>query len=288
MLPILKILIFSALAVWTGFSPSVHAQPQAYTAKPYDATYQMNFGGENYTQRRISDGKGRVRSEVDTPRGKMINILDRPNNVSYTVIDSRKMAMKRPHDGSAAKNSKNFVVADDQSAREAGAKPIGKKVIDGHPCHGYQYTQRGNVSEAWIGDDVGALVLMKSDSPQGKVSMKLTAIKPFDGSSKWFSPPADYKIVSMPSIGMFSQGKMGGMAALMQGRRGQNPAAGVEAAPGNGAGMNPGSVPGQGAMPGGFDMKSLGAGGMNAEKLQKLRNFAEQMKQQYGGMQQGN
>lgn len=276
MLSILKYFAFVALSILTGFSQQAFAQ--TFEPKPYDATYQMNFGGESYVQRRISDGKGRVRSELETSRGKMVNILDRKNNVSYTVIANKKMALKRPHDGSSHKKNKNFVVADDQSAREAGAQPIGKKVVEGHPCHGYKYNHRGNVSEAWIGDDIGTLVLMTSDSPQGKVSMKLTSIKPFDGSSKWFSPPADYKVVSMPALGMFKQG---GMAALMQRR--QTGGADMPQATSPAMGQQGGA-----AMPQGFNMKNFSSGGMNAEKLQKLRNFAEQMKQQYGGMNQGN
>lgn len=246
----------------------------AFELKPYDATYEMNYGQRSFTQRRVSDGKGRMRSELDTKDGKMVNIIDKPGKTSYTIIESRKMAMKRSIDGLGTDKEKNFVVADDKSASEVGAKSIGKKLIDGHSCHGYRYTNRGKVSEAWIGDDIGTLVLMTSDSPEGKVTMRLVSYKPYDGESAWFKPPHDYKVVAMPSFGRLKQG---GLGQLMQS---QAQSGGADNGAQNDMSKGAEQTPG-------FNINSLSKGAMTPEKMQRLKNFAEQMKQQYGGVNKG-
>lgn len=271
------------LAILTAFLFSASAAlAMNFQPKPYDATYTMQFGGQTYNQRRVSDGAGKERSELSTPNGTMINIQDTKNNVSYTVMPNRKMALKRTMDKVNRDKDKNFVVNSYEKAKEVGAKPLGKKVIDGHPCQGFQYTHRGNVSEAWIGEDIGTLVLMKSTSPDGNVSMRLTSIKPFDGNQSWFAPPKDYKVVEMPSFGMFRQAGMRHMMKRTQAPQANNP--NQNAAPANpfATMMQQGGV--ANGMPEGLN--SFSRGGMTPEKMQQLKDFANTMKQRFGNANQ--
>lgn len=284
-------LISALLLVLFAISFQTAANAYSIKPKPYDATYQMTMGEQTFNQRRVSDGNGRERSELQTPKGLFININDRPNQVSYTIVPSRKTVLKR----SLALNpdkEKNFVVTSEEAAKKVGAQPLGEKVIDGHPCLGFKYNHRGNTSEAWIGKDIGTLVLMKGQGPSGDVTMKLTSVKPFDGNAKWFSPPADCKVVEMPSFGHFRNAGMfkhmkrtslrppANTTGPQTGNPNSNPYANFLNQ--NGASANSGMPQ---SMP--QNLNSFAQGGMTPEKIQQLKNFANTMKQRFGSAQQG-
>lgn len=107
-------LLLFLLVCFTGTS----ALAMTFQPKPYDATYDMNFGGETYQRRCVSDGHGRTRSELNTPKGMMINIKDKANDVSYTVIPNRKTALKRTLSKLNPAKDKSFVVTSSESAKK--------------------------------------------------------------------------------------------------------------------------------------------------------------------------
>ena len=49
-------------------------------------------------------------------------------------------------------------VADEASVKQLGGKSLGSKTINGHPCHGFEYTTGGVKTQTWIGDDCRIVV----------------------------------------------------------------------------------------------------------------------------------
>lgn len=197
----------SVLMIFSAIALCIPAQAQTWEKKAYDATYEMQSPAGTMIQRRITDGKGRIRMEMTMPQGqKMTTIYDMPNQVSYMVIDQSRMVMKNKLDSKTGPKGPKMTSA--EKAKEMGATPLGAKVIDGHPCHGFRHTSEGGTTEAWIGDDIGTLVFLTSNAPRaGKMTMKLKDYKASTPSDGLFQPPSGYQVMNMPGA---MGGAMGG------------------------------------------------------------------------------
>lgn len=148
-----------------------------YPTQVYDATYQMNNSRGVSKLRMASDGKGHFFTESSAGGQQIRSIVDYLAGTTTTLIEQNKMAMKMKLPPDAA------YTADQETIKKNQGQSIGQKVVDGHPCHGYEYTKQGIKRQVWIGDDCKIMVQSTSDTPQGKVSMDLQTI------SK--NPPAD-------------------------------------------------------------------------------------------------
>lgn len=157
----------------------------------FDATYTSISPAGTSTVRMISDGKGHMRTETSTNGQKFISIMDYPKKESVTLMEAQKMAMKMTLKASTD-------VHDETSAKQANAKSLGNKVVNGHPSHGWQYTTAGGTTETWTGDDIKYLVKSETKTPQGKVTMDLKSFSNKLPSGDLFSIPAGYKIMAMP------------------------------------------------------------------------------------------
>jgi hypothetical protein len=144
------------------------------------------------TMRVASDGKGHVRNELDGPRGKTISVYDYPAGQYKTAIENQKMIMVMDIPPQKLKP-----ITDEQSAKIAGAKSLGAKTFDGHPCHGWEADNVKAKTQTWIGDDTHYLVHSESSLKEGKqiVSLKSWSDKaPADLQTL----PSGYKEVRMP------------------------------------------------------------------------------------------
>lgn len=165
---------------------------QHWTKKPFDATYDVQSAAGKSSLRMVTDGQGRVRNEMSTAAGKMISILDQPNKVMYSIMESQRMVMKMPYQETGAG------ITDEQSAKAMNAKSLGTKVIDGHPCHGWQTVSKGATTDSWTGDDIGCVVLSTTKGPGYDSSMKLLKYSANKPSPSDFAVPSGYKVMDMP------------------------------------------------------------------------------------------
>lgn len=164
---------------------------QHWSKKPFDATYDVQSAAGKNTLRMVTDGQGHMRNEMATASGKVITITDIPNKVMYSVMESQRMVMKMPY-----QDAPN--ITDEQSAKAVNAKSLGAKVIDGHPCHGWQTTQKDSTTESWTGDDIGCVVVSTTKAPGYTTGMKLVKYSPAKPSASDFVVPSGYKVMNMP------------------------------------------------------------------------------------------
>lgn len=165
---------------------------QHWSKKPYDASYEVQSSAGKNSLRMVTDGQGRVRNEMSTAAGKMTTIIDAPAKVMYSVMESQRMVTKMPYKEQPA-------VTDEQSAKAANAESLGAKVIDGHPCHGWQTVNKDSTTESWTGDDIGCVVLSTTNGPGYSSTMRLLKYSAAKPSASDFAVPAGYKVMEMPA-----------------------------------------------------------------------------------------
>ena len=166
------------------------AGPQ-YPPKPFDVTYTVTAQTGTSQMRMQNDGKGHLRSETSSSGYSVVSLLDYTTNTQTSLVEQGKMAMqsKIPPDGG--------YITDDESAKKAKATAIGTKVIAGHPCHGWKYTNPGGTTEVWTADDIGCTVLSTTNGPGGKVVMEMKSVSKAAPPADAFKIPAGYKVTAM-------------------------------------------------------------------------------------------
>lgn len=168
------------------------AQAQEGPKTSFEATYTSIGPAGPSTVRIISDGHGHTRTETTTNGSKYVSINDFNSKSCVTLIDQQKMAMKTP-----LKSAQD--VHDAETARKCKARSIGTKVINGHPCHGWECTADGGKIEVWTGDDINYMVKSESSTAQGKVTMDLKSWSPNPTIREdHFKVPAGYRIMDVP------------------------------------------------------------------------------------------
>jgi hypothetical protein len=160
-----------------------------YPTQKYDAQYELTTPQGKTTMRMASDGAGHFMTQSTTNGFKSTSLLDYLAGTSTTLIEQGKMAMKTklPANGGMA--------ADEGSVKSAGGKSIGAKVVNGHPCHGYEYSAAGAKTQTWIGDDCHITVQSTTDSTAGKTVMNLKSIAGAPPADT-FKVPAGYKVMA--------------------------------------------------------------------------------------------
>ena len=155
--------------------------------KPYDSTYEMTMEGYGTQQiHYMSDGKGHERDESTDPKGAVsVVLLDYPQHTvtSTTVMDGKKRFMKSP-----------LPDYEGNESFKKGAKELGAKEIDGHPCHGWEITNKnGQVNQIWTDDKTDCAVLTLGLGPGPKIT---TELKSYVDTAPTFSMelPSDYTL----------------------------------------------------------------------------------------------
>lgn len=157
--------------------------------KVYDATYGSKNAQGTQTLRLTSDGKGKLRSETQGSGYKMVNIIDYPGKVSYSIIDANRMVMKTPikqdYEGEMTP----------EKAKAKNAKDLGYKDIDGHHCKGWQYTENKITSETWVDEKAGIMVKSKTTGANVDNEMTLKTYSAKEPPATLFAIPGDYKVM---------------------------------------------------------------------------------------------
>ncbi len=81
---------------------------------------------------------------------------------------------------------------------KANQKSIGSKVVDSHPCHGYETKQSDSVQQFWIGDDIDNLVHSEVTSKVGKSVISLKSYSKTAPKTDLLAIPSGYKEMKMP------------------------------------------------------------------------------------------
>lgn len=210
----ISVLSASLALVLSSSCLTTHAQsgPQ----KAFDASYEMTNPQGHQSMRMISDGHGHTRMEMVTSHGKVINITDFPNHTHWSLIESAKIATRVPFTDQFESQ-----VMDEATARKRNSTPLGTKVIEGHPCHGWQYVSNGLTTQAWTGDDIGVLVHSESQTNDGTRSMHLKSYSQSLPNPSLFTIPPDYKVTELPSSMPFARPHAAGPNMIFGGA-GQN------------------------------------------------------------------
>ncbi len=162
-----------------------------WPTKPFDCTYTVTTPQANSTMRMSTDGQGHMRTETSSMGSSVVSIMDYTNMTQTSLIQQGKMAMrsKIPADGG--------YISDAESAKKQNCKPLGQKVVGGHPCHGWAYSTPSGKSEVWTADDIGCFVLSTTTGPTGKYVTELKSYSKNAPAKSAFDIPADYKLMKM-------------------------------------------------------------------------------------------
>lgn len=182
-------LVLSVLTICLGHQSFA----QYWSKKPFDATYNMTASTGGATVRMICDGQGRQRNETATSSGKVVSIIDNNKKEMWSLIEAQRMAMRIPYNPDPATQA-----TDTEGFKSMNAKALGTKVIDGHPCHGWQTVHQGTTVESWTGDDIGCLVYSTSKGKGYESSMKLVKFSATKPDPSMFSLPQGYKVMDVP------------------------------------------------------------------------------------------
>lgn len=167
----------------------------SWQTRQYDARYSYSSKQGNGEYRMASDGKGHALIESNIGNITSTMIVDRPNKTCYSITmmpGGQRMAMKTPYTeqstaGSTAEEMKKY-----------NGKQIGARVVEGRPCHGWQYAVSGSNTESWIGDDIDFMVRSTTSNPQtGATTMVLKSFTPTAPAAAAFTLPAGVKVMDM-------------------------------------------------------------------------------------------
>jgi hypothetical protein len=159
---------FFAVATILSMASNLFASAANYPTDAYDALYKkqkMTKQAEGYGNdggvsdyRFVTDGQGRIRIETEPANAgfitgqkppKTITIFDFPNGESYILLEKQKLAMRSP-----LKKDASLAPMDDKRIKEVNGKSLGTRVINNHPCHGWEYELNGVKTETWTADDL--------------------------------------------------------------------------------------------------------------------------------------
>ncbi|HEY9791771.1 MAG TPA: DUF2092 domain-containing protein [Candidatus Obscuribacterales bacterium] len=160
-----------------------------YPTQKFDAKYEISSPQGKTDMRMASDGAGHFMTESVAHGFKSTSLLNYLEGTSTTLIEQGKMAMKTKLPPSGG------MVADESSVKSAGGKQIGAKVVNGHPCHGYEYSASGVKTQVWIGDDCHITVQSTTDSAAGKQVMNLKSLAGAPPADV-FKVPTGYKMMA--------------------------------------------------------------------------------------------
>lgn len=199
--------IASALTATLMIAPQV-LSAGTWQNRTYDATFNMSTPSTKGSFRIAADGRGHSIVDSKVSQGHSLMIVDAPNKTTYMISEARgrKMAMKMPY-----KEASKYATTQEDVRRRNGI-PLGVKVIAGHPCHGYKYTDRETgVTETWIGDDIDFMVETITNAPgEGQTRLTLQTYSPTAPSASVFAMPAGVQVMDMGAIGNGDLSSLGG------------------------------------------------------------------------------
>lgn len=196
---ILRMTLLSVIALLLCALPAAAAE--------FSADMLISAGGQQMTSKLFTKGDMQ-RAEINTPGGKMINIINFKTGKMISLMPAQKMYMEHGGmDDAALKQIKEFRAG----KTPANAKKIGSEKIAGYSTEVYQVDDpKTGKTKLWYSPELKYPLKSEGQGPMGKHSMVLSKIKEGGVSDSLFKIPAGYTKFQMPK-GM-PGGKMpGGM-----------------------------------------------------------------------------
>ncbi|HEY9785118.1 MAG TPA: hypothetical protein V6D17_06925 [Candidatus Obscuribacterales bacterium] len=167
-----------------------------WVQKPIDATYEVSSATGTIIYRCVLDGKGRQRHEMPTPRGRLITLVDLTTKSMVYIVEAQRVAMKMP-----CTPDPRLAVWDPKMAQnfKGKVKELGVRIIDGHPCQGWEAEANGMSVESWIATDIGALMFSTCHGAGFVSTTKLVNYSLAKPDPSNFSVPSGFKIMEMAS-----------------------------------------------------------------------------------------
>jgi len=181
-----------ALGVMTLFL-CANAWAQYGGKRAFDASFTVQGQTGTSTMRLMSDGKGHERQEFSSSAAGMVSLYDWNNKIIYNIMNNQKLVTKMP-----LTSEVKPPITDEKTAQAQHARALGLKVIDGHPCHGWQTDTQGYTSECWVADDLGIAVQSSTKGPNTSSLVKLTKYSATAPVASLFEVPAGYKVMEIP------------------------------------------------------------------------------------------
>ncbi|HEY9793968.1 MAG TPA: energy transducer TonB [Candidatus Obscuribacterales bacterium] len=149
--------------------------------KPYESVYEAPSANGKSTTRQMWDGK-HIRFDTDD----LSIIFDFPGKTVISLLNREKKCFKIPMTAdrfsSIMLDPRRQALSAEQRQALSG-KELGAKVVNGHPCHGYEYSvdNAGHekvVSTIWIGDDTQNMMVQFEHANLSGKSV-ITALKSY-------------------------------------------------------------------------------------------------------------
>lgn len=155
----------------------------------YLAEYEIVSPKGKFYMNIASDGKGMAVMKTNNEGREVYTFSDYNAGVITKVDVTHKAALKNKMTASDESNYKMDVI------RKAASKELGSKVVEGHPCKGYEQKNGDNTGQIWIGDDCNLIVLSEATESTGKttLTLKKNTDKP-DPSLFIIEIPKDYQL----------------------------------------------------------------------------------------------
>ncbi len=190
----------------------------------FEVIYEVTGPFGRGTLRQGSDGKGHFFQETTAYNGnKDISILD---------FSKKKMTMLIPRESVAIPTKlptrRSSTIYDELRAKQLGAKPIGARAVEGHPCHGWKIVNAGITQQIWIGDDTKYMVRSESAGKSSKVIISLKKWSSRPPAASMFEVPANYKVVALSDTPAPIAGMPQGMDVVLRLLKENKPEGAVE------------------------------------------------------------
>lgn len=170
------------------------ASPSFVMEKQYSADMIISTDkGQDLTQKIYSD-TGKVRTEITTHGMQIVGIIRPDLKKIYSVMVAQKMVMEVPYD--AEKYKKQLAAV---SGPQGKFEVIGPDAVDGVACTKYKVTGQDNKALFfWVNVATKAPVKMMAED--GSFTLLWKNYKPGPQDPSLFEPPADYQVMTMPSM----------------------------------------------------------------------------------------
>lgn len=199
---ILRMTLLVVIALLMFALPTVAAE--------FSADMQINAGGQQMTSKMYAKGD-KQRVELNTPGGKMINIVDLKTGKMFSLMPAQKMYMEHGGmDDASLKQIKEFR----EGKTPANTKKVGSEKIAGFSTDVYEVNDpKTGKTKLWYSPKLQYPLKSEGTGPMGKHTMTLSNIKQGGVSDSLFQIPAGYQKFSMPKgmPGGKMPGGMGGM-----------------------------------------------------------------------------
>lgn len=168
----------------------------AQVLKPYEATHEMSTPQGTMVTRTISDGQGKIRFDIISGMGANVSytVNDDKAHTTFTVMPPTRTYLKMTY------QPDKYKPFDKMMAAQYKAQDLGRKVIDGHPCHGYRYSASGATTESWVAEDIGVMVLSTSTGGGTTTTSKLKSYSAKAPGADKFSIPSGFQQMQIPSM----------------------------------------------------------------------------------------